>query len=72
MLYQKGGQTKGHEFFANVETCDKEGTEFLRWKVLPSLGASNLVNLHRTESNFCISPALLETMEKSNLTRPNR
>ena len=60
-----------HEIFANVETCDKEGTEFLRWKVLPSLGASNLVNLHRTESNFCISPAqkYLSLCWFKNLTR---
>ena len=35
----------------------KEGIEFLRWKVLPSLGASNLVNIHRTESTLYISPA---------------
>ena len=71
MLYQKGGQTTGHEIFANVETCDKEGTEFLCWKVLPSLGASNLVNLHRTESNFCISPAqkYLSLCWFKNLTR---
>ena len=33
----------------------KEGTKFLSGKVLPSLDASNLVNLHLTESTFCIS-----------------
>ena len=35
----------------------KRGLNFFRWKVLPSLDASKLVNLHRTESTFCISPA---------------
>ena len=33
----------------------KEGTKFLCGKVLPSIDASNLVNLHRTESTFCVS-----------------
>ena len=71
MLYQKGGQTTGHEIFANVETCDKEGTEFLRWKVLPSLVASNLVNIHRFESTLGISPAqkYLSLCWFKNLTR---
>ena len=49
----------------------KEGIEFICRKVLPSLGASNLVNIHRNESTLCISPAqkYLSLCWIKNLTR---